>query len=132
MQVSSIKFSATENNNMIKRATSLLDQAISDVRRISHNMMPGLLTKFGIFEAIRDLIDKINETQELSASLKVQGSEERLPEKVEIMIYRITQELINNTLKHAGAKVITIEIHMLPEQINITYADDGVAGHDAS
>ena len=88
-------------------------------------MMPGLLTKFGLFEALRDLVDNVNDAKQISASIEVNGSEKRLDDKIEIMLYRIFQELINNTLKHAEAKKITIEVLIKQEKLEISYADDG-------
>ena len=126
IQISSIKHESAENKSLIDKATHILKQATGDVRKISHNMMPGLLTKFGIFEAVRDLIDNIDETEELSASYRVSGTEDRLPENTEIMLYRVIQEMINNTLKHAGAKTIIIDMRVLPNQLDVTYSDDGI------
>ena len=59
MQFSSIKDKSPENKPLIEKATKLLEQATGDVRRISHNMMPGLLTKFGLFEAVEDLFENL-------------------------------------------------------------------------
>jgi len=126
LHVSSINPMDSKSDVLLSKANNLLQQASVDVRKISHNMMPGLLTKFGIFEAIRDLVDNINELAELKASLSVSGTEGRLPENTEIMIYRIIQELINNTLKHAKAKSIVIAMKILPDHIDIRYEDDGV------
>lgn len=125
IQVSSIKLDNLASRSLINKASSLLDQAAGDVRKISHNMMPGLLTKFGLYEAIRDLTDKISEGEQLSASCTINGSEDRLAENTEIMLYRIIQELINNTLKHANADSIKIEIQVLQNQIDIKYSDNG-------
>ena len=126
IQVSAIKHENPDNKSLIYKATGLLEQAIGDVRKISHNMMPGLLTKFGMFEAVGDLIDKINEAEELSASCRVSGPKDRLPENTEIMIYRIIQEMINNTLKHARATTIIIDIQVLPNLLDVSYSDDGI------
>jgi signal transduction histidine kinase len=125
MQFSALKDKSPENKPLIDRATKLLEQAAGDVRKISHNMMPGLLTRFGLYEATEDLIEQLNETEELNATCEITGDSKRLPENTEIMLYRIIQEMVNNTLKHAEAKNILLNIDILPDFVKINYSDDG-------
>jgi signal transduction histidine kinase len=125
MQFSTIKDKSPENRELIERASKLLEQASGDVRKISHNMMPGLLTKFGIYEAVDDLLEKIAETEELKVTCEVPEEAERLSENKEIMLYRIVQEMVNNTLKHAQAKSIKIKMDVKHDQLDLVYADDG-------
>ena len=125
MQFSSIKDKSPENKPLIEKATKLLEQATGDVRRISHNMMPGLLTKFGLFEAVEDLFENLNETESLSAELKIEGEAKRLPENMEIMLYRIVQEMVNNTIKHAGAKTIKLFLQIQTDNLKLNFSDDG-------
>jgi len=114
-----------ENKNLLEKANDVLEQASSDVRRISHNMMPGVLMKLGLLEAIRDLLDEINEGGVIEANLEVTGEEHDFEENTEIILYRIFQELINNTLKHAEAKNISIVINYTHDQVYIQYSDNG-------
>jgi len=130
MQFSAIKDKSPENKPLIEKASKLIEQAAGDVRKISHNMMPGLLTKFGLYEAVEDIFENINDTQGLNAELKIEGETFRLPENKEIMLYRIIQEMVNNTLKHAEAKNISLKMVIQPNQLKILYSDDG-KGFDA-
>jgi two-component system, NarL family, sensor kinase len=125
MQFSAIRDKSPENQPLIERASKLLEQASNDVRKISHNMMPGLLTKLGLFEAVIDLFEKVSETEGLIVRVNIPEDSERLPENKEIMLYRIIQELVNNTLKHAQAKTLDIRMEVLPENLEIFYSDDG-------
>ena len=125
MQFTTIKDKSPENKPLIDKATKLLEQAAGDVRKISHNMMPGLLTKFGLYEAVEDLLEQVDETKGINAVCEIVGDTKRLPENIEIMLYRIIQEIVNNTLKHAGAKNIRLQMNILPEKLSITYSDDG-------
>ncbi|MBW6460329.1 MAG: sensor histidine kinase [Bacteroidales bacterium] len=129
MQFTTIKDKSPENRPMIEKATQLLEQASSDVRKISHNMMPGLLTKLGLYEATADLIERINETENINARFRISGDKSRLPENKEIMLYRIVQELVNNTLKHARASKIELTIETNPGTLLMHYMDNGV-GYD--
>jgi len=126
MQFTTIKNRSPENKPLIERATQLLEQASSDVRKISHNMMPGLLTKLGLYEAAADLIERINETENINARFRISGDKSRLPENKEIMLYRIVQELVNNTLKHARAGKIELTIETSPGTLLMHYMDNGV------
>jgi two-component system, NarL family, sensor kinase len=125
MQFSSIKDTSPENRPLIERATQLLEQATGDVRKISHNMMPGLLTKLGLYEAVEDLIDNLNDSGNINAVCQIDENLVRLPENKEIMLYRIFQEMVNNTLKHAGAKNIKVQVRALEKYLEILYSDDG-------
>lgn len=131
MQFSAIKDKSPENKPLIEKATKLLEQATGDVRRISHNMMPGLLTKFGFYEAVEDLFDQINDAEGPAAEIQIEGETTRLPENIEIMLYRVVQEMVNNTLKHADAHKVSLTIKVLQDQLNIQFSDDG-KGFDVS
>jgi signal transduction histidine kinase len=126
MQFSSIKDKSPENRPLIEKATQLLEQATGDVRRISHNMMPGLLTKFGFYEAVEDLLDQINEAGGPKTEIHIEGETSRLPQNFEIMLYRIVQEMVNNTLKYAEAKNISMIIKIGDDRLNIQFSDDGI------
>ena len=125
MQFTTIKDKSPENKSVIEKATKLLDQATGDVRKISHNMMPGLLTRFGLYEAAEELIDQLIEKEGLSATCEILGDTKRLPENTEIMLYRIIQEMVNNALKHAEATMISLKVEILPDLLKIQFSDDG-------
>jgi signal transduction histidine kinase/tetratricopeptide (TPR) repeat protein len=125
MQFTSIGDKSPANRSVIERAAKLLEQASGDVRKISHNMMPGLLTKLGLFDALIELFEKISETEKLKVEYEVPEEGERLPENSEIMLYRIVQELVNNTLKHAGASDIIFRIKQENGVMHVFYQDNG-------
>jgi signal transduction histidine kinase len=125
MQFSSIQDKSPENKSLIEKAAKLLEQATGDVRRISHNMMPGLLTKFGFYEAVEDLLEQINEAGGPKTEIHIEGEANRLPQNFEIMLYRIVQEMVNNTLKYADAKNVSMIIKTDSDQLNIQFSDDG-------
>jgi signal transduction histidine kinase len=125
MQFSAIGDTSPESKPLVERAAAMLEQATSDVRKISHNMMPGLLTKLGLYEALGDLFEKLTETHEIKVNTEIPEDLPRLPENKEIMLYRIIQELVNNTLKHAEAKHIECRIKQIENGIEIFCSDDG-------
>jgi signal transduction histidine kinase/Tfp pilus assembly protein PilF len=125
MQFSIISDKIPENRELIEKATRLLEQASGDVRKISHNMMPGLLTKLGFYEAVEDLFEHVGDTQNMNAVCNISGNKVRLAENKEIMLYRIVQEMVNNTLKHARAGNISLNILVNPGNLLLKYTDDG-------
>lgn len=125
MQFSSVKDTNPRNKTMIEKATQFLEQASSEVRKISHNLMPGLLTKLGLYEALEDLFDKLSEMEGIQAVFDLQGTKRRLAENTEYMIYRIIQEMVNNALKHADARKIELHMEILPDRLDILFSDDG-------
>ncbi|HEY9115783.1 MAG TPA: sensor histidine kinase [Bacteroidales bacterium] len=110
---------------MLNKAEMLLKQAGGEVRKISQNMMPVVLSKFGLLEALEDMFEKLDELEDIEVNANFSGSEQRLPENMEIMLYRVIQEMVNNTLKHAQAKTIEFSCKKSDETIVIDYKDDG-------
>jgi len=125
MHFTTIRDKSAEDKPLLDKVAKLLEQASGDVRKISHNMMPGLLTKFGLYEAVEDLLEQVDEAEGINTLCEIRGETTRLPENTEIMIYRIIQEMVNNTLKHAEAKNISLKFNILPGEISFTYSDDG-------
>jgi signal transduction histidine kinase len=125
MQFSEIHDKDPANKELIDKATKYLEQASTDVRKISHNLMPGLLTKLGLIEALEEMFENLGESDKMEAFFELVGPKTRLPENTEIMIYRIIQEMVNNTLKHSGADSIDMTLVIQPDEMNISYSDNG-------
>ncbi len=139
--LSGVKFSLTnmksnvmlnaENALMFERSLDMLDHSISELRRVAHNMMPEVLVKFGLKEALKSYCDALIQAQILTINYQVIGLEERLPSNVEIILYRIVQELLNNTVKHAKATQVLLQLAQHEKELNITLEDNGI-GFDMS
>lgn len=107
-------------------AYDFLQKAGTEVRRISHNMMPVVLQKFGLCAALEDLFDEVADSSTIEIHHSIAECPERFPEKFEVIIYRIVQEMLNNTLKHAEADRIDFNISISEKTIHIMYRDNGV------
>ena len=103
----------------------LLDEASSELRSISHNIMPATLSKLGLVAALRNLINTISSHSGMQISFSTHDFDERVDEKTEMSIYRIVLELINNVVKHAAADKVTVQLIRYPDYINITVEDNG-------
>ncbi len=105
----------------------IVNQAVNDTREIAHNMLSGVLTKFGLMAALRDLKWTIEAANQFEIRLQSIQFDERLDSEIELHIYRIVQELISNTLKHAKASSVDVELRKTEDnRLIITYKDDGV------
>jgi len=126
MQFTSIDGVSPSSLPKINNATKLLEMASSEVRKITHNMMPGLLSKYGFFEAVDDLVDQINDAGTIKATMNIVGDDQRFSENKEFMLYRIAQEMINNSIKHAKASKIKIHVELSDNKLKLKYSDDGI------
>lgn len=114
-----------KTTEMLKKAEELLKQAGGEVRKISQNMMPAVLSKFGLQEALEDMFENLDEIDEIETTTNINLGNERLTENMEIMLYRVIQEMINNTLKHARAKKVEFSCIKNDGRIIIDFKDDG-------
>lgn len=121
-----------DNAQAFERSMDMLDSSIKEMRRVAHNMMPEALVKFGLDTALKDFCNDINQSGALKANYQSIGLEnETIDQTTSITIYRIVQELINNTIKHAGAKNAIVQVSKSGSSLSITVEDDG-KGFDTS
>jgi two-component system, NarL family, sensor kinase len=121
-----------ENSRAFERSLDMLDTSIKEMRRVAHNMMPETLVKFGLDTALRDYCNDINQSGVVKITYHSFGLEDIvLDQTVAITTYRIVQELINNTLKHAGAQTAIVQVTGTSQQLVVTVEDDG-KGFDTS
>lgn len=110
----------------LQQARTLTENALVTMRRISHELMPLQLQKYGFINTLDSLAQQINDTNGVQVNLITTDSELRWSLPAELGLYRITMELINNTLKHSKANQIQIEISQSMEHIVIVYTDNGI------
>lgn len=109
----------------LSNSLSFIDSSVAELRRIVHNMMPEVLHLAGIKTAIETFCNGLNHTS-LNIKFVFYGSDIRFLPGFELSIYRITQELINNALKHANANKIIIQFIIEPNRLFISVTDDGI------
>jgi signal transduction histidine kinase/Tfp pilus assembly protein PilF len=119
-----------ENRKNFSNSLTLLDRAVEEVRTISHNLASGILANFGFEVALLDLKETVTQNTGLVMDLRITGLDaQRLPPSLEINLYRMVQELLNNTLKHAGATRFSIDINKSMRELVLVVHDNG-AGFD--
>jgi PAS domain S-box-containing protein len=116
---------ADKASSINKDVNSLLDEAIKETRTISFQLMPTILEDFGLETVLKELCKKISSPL-LSINCKVDGLDSRLDISLEIALYRIIQELLNNIIKHAQASEADIFLSKSSAFIHVTVADNGI------
>jgi len=120
-----------DNMAVFERSLDMLDTSIRELRRVAHNMMPEMLTRFGLDEALKEYCNTINATNLLSVKYQSFGLDNRIEKSSEIIIYRIIQELLNNTMKHASASEVIVQLIKEADRLSIIVEDNG-KGFDIS
>ena len=114
-----------KQDELFQKSYKLIDTASEDLRHIAHNMMPEVLQKLGLMQALKDFCSTINTKNSLQVSLLDYGMEQRLSLQIEIIIYRIVQELLSNVIKHSNATEAILQFNRSGNNINITVEDNG-------
>jgi two-component system, NarL family, sensor kinase len=121
-----------DNAQAFERSIDMLDSSIREIRRVAHNMMPEALVNFGLDTALRDFCNDIDKSGALKVKYQSLNLENAaIDQTVGITIYRIVQELLNNTIKHAGANSAIVQVSKTGEVLSVTVEDDG-KGFDTS
>jgi signal transduction histidine kinase len=109
----------------IDETKQMLDDTITSVRRISRDLLPSTLEKFGFVHAIKELCERFQATAKINIQFSENGEIPALESQRELMVFRIVQELLNNAVKHAQASLIQVKIE-LADQLFISVEDNGV------
>jgi PAS domain S-box-containing protein len=126
MDVLSPELAMSDRNSYIttkKHTEKLLTNAITESRRISHELMPILLEEFGLEAAVKDICDQVVHAVQFDCSVHLDGTV--LDKYFELAVYRTVQELVINVVKHAEATNGKIEIAVKGAKIMIRVTDNG-------
>jgi len=110
----------------IDSSRDLIAQVITDLRNLSKSLSFQQISQYGLVKAIEAEIDRVNTSGLLKIEMKVSGEPETLGEQRELVLFRIFQESLNNALKYAHARHLTISLIYAEESFNLTIADDGI------
>lgn len=115
-----------EGSESAARNLNMIDNSIIEMRRVAHNMMPEALVKFGLDTALKDFCNEMSSSAAMQISYQSIGLEDFRPEQTTaITVYRIVQELVNNTMKHANAGSIILQLTRTHDRLFVTVEDDG-------
>ncbi len=114
-----------ESYNIYQKTTSMVDEACDEVRRISHNLLPGALRLDGLKTAVLQLGEELDEAHSFNVKVEVIGFEDRLDETQQIFLYRIIQESTNNIIKYADAQEVLIQLSESVDKYHLIIEDNG-------
>lgn len=119
------------SREIVENTEIVINEAIKSLKEISDNLSPHVLNNFGLIRALNNFANKINITKTIRIKIESDLKDERFDNNVEVVLYRVICELINNTIKHAHAKKIDISLTKDNDFLSIVYKDDG-KGFDVS
>jgi PAS domain S-box-containing protein len=131
LQVSQIREEVLEDDveSITSDLSSLndnLQEAIREVRNISHDLMPEVLESFGLKEAVNQICSNLHDRSGINVMFDHVDLDQRYSQQVEVNLYRVTQELLNNILKHASCSKVFVSLMDHGDSVSLTVEDDGV------
>jgi signal transduction histidine kinase len=116
----------SENLEHFNHALDLLDASITEMRRVAHNLMPETLMHYGLRTALNDFIRQVAPEGLPLIRFNTFGEDIRFDKELEITVYRVSQELVTNAVKHAQPKLIDIQLFTEKERICVQVTDNGM------
>jgi len=111
---------------VLENANVVINEAVESIKEISNNLSPHVLTNFGLASAIRNFAFRVSQTKSVEINFDTKLTDtDRFDSNTEVVLYRATCELINNTIKHAEASKIDISLQKIQRTIVIKYDDNG-------
>lgn len=123
IQINHLQLEKEEDKKIIMFANKHIDDILAKTREISYNLLPNTLVRKGLVKAVQEYISKLRETHELGITFV--GSDIELPIETSVNIYRIIQEIIHNTIKHAEAVQLVVSLEKSGNKLILMTADDG-------
>src|SRR6185312_1539848 len=104
------KVSSEKYDELLSKSENALNEVIDELSNICFNIMPGTLQKFGLKHAIHELCNKIKHSNIIDFKTDISPDFPELDKNLEVTLFRIVQEFINNALKHGGAERVNIKM----------------------
>ncbi|MBQ9137874.1 MAG: sensor histidine kinase [Alistipes sp.] len=114
-----------QQRDIVNNTTYVLEEALRSVREISNNLSPQVLMDFGLSQAVHNFTTRCAALHGVAIRFNTNLRSERFNNDVEVIIYRVICELINNSLKHSGCTTIKLELNYDNGNILLNYADNG-------
>lgn len=111
---------------LLKKTEALIDNVSDEIRNICFQLMPRSVEKFGLGQSVKQLADLIHFSTGIKFDVKLDEQFEKVDPNVAMSVYRIIQEFVNNSIKHAKCKNIAIHMTIKPKGIALYMSDDGI------
>lgn len=116
---------SADQREIIDNTTYVIDEAICSLREISNNLSPHVLNDFGLARGVQNFIDKSAAMHDAKIRFTTNLRTERYDTDIEVILYRVICELINNSLKHAACTSINLSLSQNGSELALDYTDDG-------
>jgi two-component system, NarL family, sensor kinase len=126
--ISAVRLGLSKENvekSSVTHALSLLNDMNGEIRDIAFNLMPQVLMKSGLDEALKEFATRINRSGGVTIHVQTHDLSLDLTSEHRIALYRISQEWVNNVIKYSGATSISIQVVQHPEELVLTIEDNG-------
>ena len=104
---------------------AVIDEAIRSLRDISNNLSPHVLNNFGLMRGIKNFVDRTRSLHNVDIEFRTSLRDERYDSNIEVIVYRVICELINNSLKHSGCTKINLSLKHHNDRLTLDYSDNG-------
>jgi signal transduction histidine kinase len=128
MSVSTLEQLAHDKQSLIiiRNATETVDEAIRSLKDISDHLSPHVLANFGMVRALANYVHKIVQTGQLAIDFQTNLKTERFDENLEVVVYRVSSELIHNTIQHSQATKASLSLKYESGELLVEYQDNGI------
>ena len=109
----------------LQNTMAVIDEAIRSLREISNNLSPHVLNSFGLARGIKNFVDRTASLHDVKIEFTTPLRDQRFDSNIEVIIYRVISELINNSLKHSSCTTINISLTLNNGRIAVVYSDNG-------
>ncbi|MFD2561925.1 sensor histidine kinase [Aquimarina rubra] len=118
------KLNKEEQERTLQNILSVTTKTLESSRRLAHNLLPPILENFGLSAAIEELCDEFISSKKVNIEYAIEYNN-LLPKRKELHIFRIIQELLNNSVRHGRAENVILKINDTNEHLEIEYVDNG-------
>lgn len=125
MSVLAKRAHSEEDRELISSTSAVIDESIRSLREISNNLSPQVLNDFGLVRGISNFINKNPQLRTIEMYFDTNLRKERFDHDIEVILYRVVCELINNSLKHSGCTRIDLDLRHVYDRLYLTYKDNG-------
>ena len=113
------------SRDMLTNTSAVIDEAIRSLREISNNLSPHVLNNFGLIHGIRNFVERVGAMHDREIIFRTRLVDERFDANIEVILYRVVCELVNNSLKHSECERIIIDVNVVGNNIVVDYRDNG-------
>lgn len=114
-----------KDRRLLANTSAVIDEAIRSLREISNNLSPHILNNFGLVRGIKNFVDRVVSLHDIKIDFRTSLRTERFDSNIEVILYRVVCELINNSLKHSGCSAIDLTLDLKGDSLSIEYSDNG-------